>query len=550
MSAESHHPPVDAISPQITADALNSWSQRIDQLNLEVEMGDLQQEFPDWWYENYAEMRDIQQSLARDDSKPSDISKWFELYEKEARVYTKLTGRAKDGLIGQAIYDLGPHVIAKGFLSESEDGPIHTALSDSLVKIASESFGVATAELQTLQQAYGLETITKLLGVKGGQYESKIRSLLLEPRIVSWIRYNDQPRKDDETWKETQAASRQWLSGALEAATGISHDEAMNYAFSASRLGEDDSLGDLVNKFDHFGVARIRRITEATGIVGLDAYSVEQLERMDRFASNPEGFAASLKDHDVSVMLVNRVGDYSGVMSSAAAEFDDTDNERMLFFEIASVSDILRHMVTLRKHGIKPSTLVLSAHSAPGRFGVSDERMKDAPRQDVLVIAGRKLVAMANISPDLEKGFKGYSMHGMKGIARVVEDYMAPSKGVDDYSGDLGRKKIIFQACHAGTEVEYRDVDDNGNKVPMGTDSVISRLGEDLVASGVTSNVDIYGAPAGIQMHRTANGVRYSGQAVDFGYERTPLHAIRIRIEGGNLSKSDVDEIQLRQQAG
>lgn len=159
------------------------------------------------------------------------------------------------------------------------------------------------------------------------------------------------------------------------------------------------------------------------------------------------------------------------------------------------------------------------------------------------------MVAMANAAPDLEKGIKGYSMHGMKGVARVIEDYMTPSRGIDDDGSDVGRKKIIFQACHAGAEVEYRDIDDNGEKVPAGTESVISQLGKDLVESGVVSNVDIYGAPDGIQMHRTSNGVRYSGQPVDFDSGRTPLHAVRISIDGGKFAKTDVDEIPLRQQA-
>jgi ABC-type Zn2+ transport system substrate-binding protein/surface adhesin len=202
-------------------------------------------------------------------------------------------------------------------------------------------------------------------------------------------------------------------------------------------------------------------------------------------------------------------------------------------------------MATLHKRGIDPSTVVLAAHSSPGNFSVTVERLKDLPRQDVFTIAGKKLVAAAVEKPAWSVA-KEYALHDMKGVARLVEKYMQPSRAIDDDEDDSGRKKIIFVSCDVGTEVDQYDLDPSNQKIQIGVESVVSQLGKDLSKQGVESNVDIYGAPAGIQVARTADGVRYTGQPKDTVNGRTAQHVTRIRLDDGTLTKSDVDEIRLR----
>jgi len=213
------------------------------------------------------------------------------------------------------------------------------------------------------------------------------------------------------------------------------------------------------------------------------------------------------------------------------------------------MGDIYRYMLKLQELGIKPSTLVLAAHSAPGQFMVSDERDPSMKRRDIATVAGRALVRLVNGNGALEPGDFAYSMHGMKGMARLVEDLMQPSRSIDDAEEDEGRKKILFQACHAAGEIESIDVDESGAKFVAGMDSVVSRLGGDLASSGVRSNVDIYGASSGIQLHKSERGVRYTGQPVAFGGERQEQHAIRIRVKGGSVTRQEVDEIAMRKVA-
>lgn len=82
---------------------------------------------------------------------------------------------------------------------------------------------------------------------------------------------------------------------------------------------------------------------------------------------------------------------------------------------------------------------------------------------------------------------------------------------------------------------------------PSLAESVVSRLGADLAASGRQSKVDIYGAPAGIQLRKSDRGVKYSTAPAFRGGPRTPQHAIRVRVEQGRSSQQEVDEIILHE---
>lgn len=440
---------------------------------------------------------------------------------------------------------LNEATVARGFNAEPENGPLHGALVAEL----GDAY-VDPAVLESLRQAYGVETVTDLLGVQGDGYAKQLREALLQKGALAKMRYADERRNPDFKWSDTQEAIQDWMAQALMAATGVSHDEAMNYAFSPTRKGWEieEYTADIVAKMNYFGAERLKRLATVTGIYGLDAYSMEQLERMVAFTDNPEASAEQLEHHDVSVAMVNRFGDYSGVLQGTAADFDDTAG-RTLFFEITSMADIYRHMINLRKAGIRPATLLLAAHSGEGQFHVSDKRFSSAEqrRADFAGVAGPALIAsIVKKENDKQPGVTGYSMHGMSGLARVVEEYMQPSRAIDDDAADLGRKKIIFSACYAGKETAVKDINVAGETYQIGIDSVVSRLGKDLLASGIKTNIDIYGAPDGMQMHRTERGLRYSGQPVDLEHGRTPLHAVRVRVEAGDIATNAIDEIVLR----
>lgn len=537
-----------AFPPTLEGD-IAYWEQRVDRLAAEAPAIAGTKEYPEWYFQDNERLREILPQLKTEGADLGNVSKYYELSAKEAELRSTITGYPQySHPLEQLAYNLGEDLMGKALMAEPADGTIRTAMIDDLSQAVERTTGTLGPELNVLKEAYGVPTATDLLGIGGDEYSDKIRSLLLQNNAIKWIRFADQERKDDMTWHETQEASRTWMSRAAEAATGIPADEALDYVFTASRRGEDADIISIIEKFDHFGVERVRELAKATGIHGLEAYSTEQLELMEEFVYDPTKVAERLAEHDVIAVMVNRVGDHNGVMKNVAPDFDD-DNKRVLFFEINRMDDIYRRMVTLRKAGVKPSTLVLAAHSAPGQFTVSDSREKSSRRRDIATVAGRKLVAMVHSNGDLEPGDLGYSMHGMKGMARLVETYMQPSRAIDDNDADKGREKIIFQACHGASEVESGDIDEYGEKVQIGMQSVVSQLGSDLIASGVKTNIDIYGAPGGIQLHRNGRGVYYTGQPTSFDQAlegRPHLSAMRVRVEDGRLDKQEVHDITLR----
>jgi hypothetical protein len=245
------------------------------------------------------------------------------------------------------------------------------------------------------------------------------------------------------------------------------------------------------------------------------------------------------------VAMVNRVGDHNGVMSMLPGAIDD-DRQRTVFFEINRLADIYRYMGKLHKAGIKPSTLILAAHSGPGQFIVADDRQPEMRKKDAARIAARQLVAIQNVDGTLDKGSTGYSMHGMKGMARLVDDYMQPSRSIDDDDLDEGRKKIIFWACSAGTETDMFDGPSTSEKQKIGSESVISQLSKDLLQEGVHSLVDIYGANDKIQMRSTNAGIEFTGTPAGMGLERVSVAAEKMSLGGGQLKHIQVKDIPLR----
>lgn len=536
---------------------LELWQQRLDRL--EAEMGSLAgtNQMPDW-YANEADgqrLAQIEPQLKKEGVDLAYVSRYVALEKRKGELKSAIYSGFKgytDNLLGRVMRGLGEELVANAFTAEPDDGPLHHVVTYELEDIVEHRTGAPSTDcLSLLKAAYGFETNAELLSIHGSEYDEKIRALLLTDHAMDKLFFLDRKSGEEKPYAEQLS---DWDIGALAFATGLPIEEAADYGFSATKnhamklTGTRDAILSVVQKFDHFGHDRIKNITDFTGIYGLEAYTVEQLERMEQLTNSPEEVASQLADHDVTAVLTNRFGDHNAVFRNNASLYDDEAN-RTLFFEISSLSDIYRHMTALHRLGIQPSTLVLAAHSSAGQFSVTDERPGKPKRTDFAVIAGRKLVAQVNAKDDLVPGFRGYSMHGMKGFARMVEDYMRSSRAIDDTDHDKGRKKIIFEACDAGTEVDMDDLDESGVGVQIGTESVISQLGKDLVVSGIKGPVDIYGGADGMQTHRTATGIYYSSQPEVGTNDRTPMVAERVRVEHGRISKQQVDEVTLRKVA-
>lgn len=538
------------LSPQELEANLDLWQQRVDQLVQEAPGLADTGEMPEWWFEGGSEEWAVRDSLKNSESaNPEGVAKYLDLYSKTQDAMSKIRSNWGDRRhpIVQVGYNLGPNAMVGALKSEAEDGPVHQAYLEFLTQESIKNSVSNKEELEVLRQFYGVETETELLGIGGDEFGDNLRAALITQPMLSAIAHHESVYVSDASYEEKVKSGSDWMKKAVSIACGISQEDAAEYTFSASRNmnGYNEYAADIIKKIDHFGIDRLHNITRTTGIAGLEGYTIDQLERMEKFVNDPEGVAEQLKNHDVSVVMVNRSGDHNGVMRNVANTFDD-ESDRVLFFEINRIGDIYRRMSTLHKVGIRPSTLVLSAHSSKGQFSISDERSEDKVRIDRAVIAGRQLVKLANENPEVP-GEVGYAMHGMKGVSRLVEEYMQSSRAIDDADSDKGRKKIIFQACHAGTRTSQGDVDESGERRITGTESVVSQLGKDLINSGITSGVDIYGAATAIQMHRSELGVYYSALNTDT-YERDQFNATRVRISEGRFRQHRVKEIKLRKE--
>jgi hypothetical protein len=523
------------------AENMATMSERLSRLEVEAQAIAGTSAYPKWWYEGTEVARTVKKQLQDPTTDPQFISDYLQLSEKNKQLRSVITDHDDDAsVLSTVVYELGAATVARGFKGETTQAPIHAALFDRLSGVDDIRDGI-TDELEVLREAYDTSSLTGLLGIRGDEYTDSLRLLLRTKHVVGLVRYTEQVRNATDTLEERQAKTSEWMAHALSAATGIDKTEAADYVFAASRRGEDESIIRILNKFDTFGVDRLRALSKFSGIHAFETCSDSQLELMELVMSDPESAAEYLSQHDVTVAMVNRFGDHNGILADVAETFEDK-SKRTLIFEIARISDIMRHMHMLRDANIKPSTVVLAAHTAPGQFFVSDFREPERKRDDIATIAGKGLVQLVN-NGNVRKGTFSYPMHGIEGVARVVENLMQPSRAIDDSEEDAGRKKIIFLACDAATEVEIKDIDAHGNKVTVGTESIVSQLGKELITHGVTSNVDIYGAPASIQAHKTGHGVRFTKQPGSWEGDRQPQHAIRARVENGVISQQQVDEI-------
>jgi hypothetical protein len=120
---------------------------------------------------------------------------------------------------------------------------------------------------------------------------------------------------------------------------------------------------------------------------------------------------------------------------------------------------------------------------------------------------------------------------------------MQPSRAIDDAEENRGKKKVLFQACDAATEIESKDINELGVKFSMGMDSVVGRLADDLLQNNIHSDVDVYGAPSSVQLHKSRRGVRYTRSPDTLDDPRKPQHAVRARVANGRVTHQDIDEV-------
>lgn len=531
--------------PSLEADFV-AYEQQLVRLETDTINAGGSGEYPEWVGNDWMFLSQLSQKLKEDNvDDPEYINRYYQILDKDADLRAHISGnkRFSSGVVN-LIDSLGADIVGGAIGKEDEDGPLHKALLDTLTSSIDDKSQSLGSVVETLCVANGLDTPTELLGITGSEYSDSIRSFMQTERGIATIKSIAVKHDSDSSFKERLQATYEWAAEAVSAVSGLDKKEAQNYVFSATRTDQTNEVLKVINAFEYFGTERVLKISEMTGIHGLESYSIEQLERMERFANAPDELADELKNHDVTVVMINRFGDHNSVMSTIAETYEDGD--RTLFFEISKMDDIYRRFSRIKNAGISPSVFVVAAHGGKdgGRVFISDERDQVNKRSDIASVGARRFISAYNESSEAaDENVRAFSMHGMKGFSRLVEEYMQPSKGVEDQ--DEGRKKIIFSSCYTGVEAKVTDKSENGDNINIGMESIISQLGNDLVESGFKGDLDIYGAPDGIQMKRSGAGVVYTGREIEYDTGRSKLHAEVVTLENGSISKNKIDEIPL-----
>ncbi len=535
----------EQLSESLVTDDIDLLQTKIDALEVEMLSDETMSRLPDWWYEKQVP-GDLEHKLEN----PADIARFIEIKTRFQRLDERLYANynpdnvrpvSEAGRFSLATYGLSPEQISQVVISEPEDGPVRQTILTALASEPSEKI------LEIVQHTFGLEKTTQLFAIKGAPYADLVNQELRNPKVIDAMKQS-LFSFDEASALGSEKVRKTLVEQILVNSYGLTETDVTDYAFSAIHGYGDEMIVDLVTRFDHFGIERLRAITKATGIIGIESYSIEQLERMERLITEPEQMAEQLRERDVSVLFVNRYDSDNSLMREWAKTFDDTNGSgRTLFFEIANPADIYRAFVQLQKAGIKPATVAIAAHGSAGGFVISDDRNPEVKKDRWLVTDGKKFTEERNATfVETGRGQINSAMHDMSGLARVVENYMQPSRGVDDDPQDEGRKKIILVTCQMAAETPQYDLDDEGNKVQIGNESVVSQLGKELAAAGVKSSVDIYGAVESIQVLPTDHGVRFGGSPKTWGAEREKADATRFRLESGMVSTDVVADIPLR----
>ncbi len=546
FEAPYKQPKQEQLSESLVDEDLALLQTKIDALEIEMLSTEGMSQLPSSWYE-HAIPSDIEQKL----EDPADIARYIDLQTRFASLQNQLDAAyspeharplSDTKRFARATYGLSPEQIAKVVMSEAEAGTVRSTLLQALATEPDEKV------FEIIQHTFGLEKLTQLFAIKGKPYADAVHTELRNPKVLSELGYALGSKEVGIDASDRLAERQALIEQILIDSYGLSETDVRDYAFSALHGHGPEQIVDLIKQLDHFGIDRLRAITKVTGIIGVESYTIEQLERMEKLVTAPEQMAEELREHDVSVLLVNRYNSDNSLMRNWADTFDDTNGAgRTLFFEIANPMDIYRSLAELHKAGIKPTTVAIAAHGSAGGFIISDERGPEPKRARWLVTDGKKLTDSKNASfAESKRDRIDRSLQDMSGFARVVEDYMQPSRGIDDDPSDQGRKKIILVTCQMAAETPQFDLDAEGNKIQIGTESVVSQLGKELAAAGVGSSVDIYGAVESIQVVPAAKGVRFATSPQNFGGERGATSATRLRLDTGTIKLEVVDEIALR----
>jgi hypothetical protein len=423
--------------------------------------------------------------------------------------------------------------------------------------------GETETAVNLLQRLYGAEDYLDLYEPGSVSAADPTVQKLLSHEHIAYVLTSALERKSAR-WPEglepteVSTAKRDWGDRFLGSVAGLPKDQRDELQFAAYARNANPKTGlvsevylrnMLITTFNNvrsLGLAKIKQLREQAGIVNIDYYQADSLKLLSALIEGDPAVVDHFKNGDTTVALVDAKGDYNGALQSTAHDFS-VDSQRSIVFEVNKPSDYYRHMLLLKRLGIKPATLVIAAHGQPGSITVGQGETAFKLVNDLKSEAA----AQPNQLP----------VAAAKGLGRLIQTMMQDSRGIDDNPAAAGRRRLILKSCSQAKPIEvtryyqesghglrglWNSLTDNFSYVPYTrqesmADTILRRANE--------PKLDVFAGEAELLVNRTDRGISFStpDNTPSGKIELKPLAASHFRLDKyGNVVVSKVEEIVLR----
>lgn len=193
-----------------------------------------------------------------------------------------------------------------------------------------------------------------------------------------------------------------------------------------------------IESIEAIGPENAIKLRRLFGIVNFDRYQPEQLMRMLRLVRKDSEFLQHLNENDVTVLIIDALGDQNGAFNEDPSLIDEAtgDRETVLFFEAHQQSDSFYRPLSRLFHtyGVTPSNVVVSTH---GRTWGMEFTGKNGA-----TIVTKQDISRSNIQRAMRKYMRPRQDTGLRHIALLSCDQAASSVTPRLHAGIASRRTM------------------------------------------------------------------------------------------------------------
>jgi hypothetical protein len=409
------------------------------------------------------------------------------------------------------------NLLSAAYSSEEEEKPsvIHDAITEHL-----QSTNPDLNAVRCLRKIHGTQDVLALSDTAGPhQADANVQKLISSESFSSIVLGADmsdqlstaekaaRPLGETYEWTEryfkSLGLSEKLIDDIVFASFGRTTDKNGELDYDKYRA----MVSGFSERTQRLDAEAINKLRAEAVIIDMDYYDVEQLDRMKRLVEGDRELIEYLQAGDVTVVFADSSGDPKGALKSDPQTYE-TSSGRTL--------------------GIKPSTVVFSAHGEPVD-GMDFGDQGPGGR-------GFRIASHAQKPEDI-------AGDSLEILVYMVDEMMQDSRGIDDNEAAIGRRRIILDACHQEVRRSLVERVDQDGKVVISVESTAVSI----VRAVNDPRLDVYAAPAAMGSMKTDTGMRM----VEF-YDPEDrsryrdMDTSRVRVDaGGNLMEERVATVEL-----